>query len=159
MNRKIKYLEVYSQHGNDINKLSFAVSDNRIFVTEKDGAIRVVENDQLLESPLATFRTPNVFDGGLLGIATHPNFSDNNFLYVFLTYEENLEPEVNNYPEFKFIPLYKDLKKSNNKFIRLFKSFLIPFRIKSHLLDVDVLYQHQLLGVWIPLILKIQLKI
>jgi len=68
---------------------AIAVSDNRIFVTEKDGAIRVVENDQLLESPLATFRTPNVFDGGLLGIATHPNFSDNNFLYVFLTYEEN----------------------------------------------------------------------
>ena len=68
---------------------SIAVSENRIFVTEKDGAIRVVENDQLLESPLATFRTPNVFDGGLLGIATHPNFSDNNFLYVFLTYEEN----------------------------------------------------------------------
>ena len=68
---------------------AIAVSENRIFVTEKDGAIRVVENDQLLESPLATFRTPNVFDGGLLGIATHPNFSDNNFLYVFLTYEEN----------------------------------------------------------------------
>lgn len=78
--------------------------------------------------------------------------------FIFLTYEENLEPEVNDYPEFKFIPLYKGLKKSNNKFIRLFKSFLIPFRIKSHLLDVDILYQHQLLGVWIPLILKIQLK-
>ena len=68
---------------------AIAVYDNRIFVTEKDGAIRVIENDQLLESPLATFRTPNVFDGGLLGIAVHPNFSDNNFLYVFLTYEEN----------------------------------------------------------------------
>ena len=68
---------------------AIAVSDNRIFVTEKDGAIRVIENDQLLESPLATFRTPNVFDGGLLGIAAHPNFSNNNFLYVFLTYEEN----------------------------------------------------------------------
>ena len=51
---------------------AIAVYDNRIFVTEKDGAIRVVENDQLLESPLATFRTPNVFDGGLLGIAVHP---------------------------------------------------------------------------------------
>ena len=68
---------------------AIAVYDNRIFVTEKDGAIRVIENDQLLESPLATFRTPNVFDGGLLGIAAHPNFSNNNFLYVFLTYEEN----------------------------------------------------------------------
>ncbi len=68
---------------------AIAVYDNRIFVTEKGGTIRVIENDQLLESPLATFRTPNVFDGGLLGIAVHPNFSNNNFLYVFLTYEEN----------------------------------------------------------------------
>ena len=64
-------------------------SDNRIFVTEKDGYIRVIENNILLESPLATFRTVNVFDGGLLGITLHPNFSNNHLLYVFLTYEEN----------------------------------------------------------------------
>ncbi|HJM79657.1 MAG TPA: PQQ-dependent sugar dehydrogenase [Nitrosopumilus sp.] len=68
---------------------AIAVFDNRIFVTEKDGSIRVIEDNVLLESPLATFRTPNVFDGGLLGITVHPNFSNNNFLYVFLTYEEN----------------------------------------------------------------------
>ena len=68
---------------------AIAVSDNRIFVTEKDGYIRVIENNTLLESPLATFRTVNVFDGGLLGITVHPNFSNNHLLYVFLTYEEN----------------------------------------------------------------------
>jgi glucose/arabinose dehydrogenase len=68
---------------------AIAISDDRIFVTEKDGYIRVIQNNALLESPLATFRTANVFDGGLLGIATHPDFSNNHFLYVFLTYEEN----------------------------------------------------------------------
>jgi glucose/arabinose dehydrogenase len=68
---------------------AIAISDDRIFVTEKDGYIRVIQNNTLLESPLATFRTANVFDGGLLGITTHPNFSNNHFLYVFLTYEEN----------------------------------------------------------------------
>ena len=68
---------------------AIAVSDDRIFVTEKDGFIRVIQNDILLESPLATFRSANVFDGGLLGIAVHPNFSDNHFIYVFLTYEED----------------------------------------------------------------------
>ena len=66
-----------------------AVSDNRVFVTEKDGYIRVIEDNVLLDSPLATFRTVNVFDGGLLGITLHPNFSNNHILYVFLTYEEN----------------------------------------------------------------------
>ena len=70
---------------------AIAVSENRVFVTEKEGAIRVIENDVLLDSPLATFRSADVFDGGLLGIALHPDFSTNHFLYVFLTYEENGE--------------------------------------------------------------------
>jgi glycosyltransferase involved in cell wall biosynthesis len=78
--------------------------------------------------------------------------------FIFLTYEESLGEDINSYSEFKFIPLYKDLKKSNNKLLRFFKSFFIPFKIKSDLLDVDILYQHQLLGVWIPLILKMKLK-
>ena len=68
---------------------AIAVSDDRIFVTEKDGLIRVIENNILLESPLAVFRTANVFDGGLLGITLHPDFSNNHHIYVFLTYEEN----------------------------------------------------------------------
>jgi glucose/arabinose dehydrogenase len=68
---------------------AIAVSDNRIFVTEKDGLIRVIQDGNLLESPLTAFRPANVFDGGLLGIALHPNFSNNHFLYVFLTYEED----------------------------------------------------------------------
>ena len=68
---------------------SIAVSDNRIFVTEKDGLIRVIENNTLLESPLAVFRTANVFDGGLLGITLHPDFSNNHYIYVFLTYDED----------------------------------------------------------------------
>ena len=66
-----------------------AISDDRIFVTEKDGLIRVIQNDILLDSPLATFRSADVFDGGLLGITLHPEFSTNHYLYVFLTYEED----------------------------------------------------------------------
>ena len=65
---------------------SIAVSENRIFVTEQDGFIRVIQNDILLDSPLATFRTADVFDGGLIGIELHPDFSNNHFMYVFLTY-------------------------------------------------------------------------
>ena len=68
---------------------AIAVYEDRIFVTEKDGMIRVVQDNVLLESPLAAFRTADVFGGGLLGIAVHPNFSENHYIYVFLTYEEN----------------------------------------------------------------------
>ncbi|MDX1532890.1 MAG: PQQ-dependent sugar dehydrogenase [Nitrosopumilaceae archaeon] len=63
--------------------------DDRIFLTEKEGRIRVIQNDVLLEEPLATLRTADVFDGGLLGIVTHPNFSENHFLYVYYTYVED----------------------------------------------------------------------
>ena len=68
---------------------AIAISDDRIFVTEKDGLIRVIQNNTLLDSPLAAFRAADVFDGGLLGIAVHPNFSENHYIYVFLTYEED----------------------------------------------------------------------
>ena len=68
---------------------AIAISNDRIFITEKDGAIRVIQNNTLLESPLATLRSADVFDGGLLGITLHPNFSSNHYMYVFLTYDED----------------------------------------------------------------------
>jgi len=68
---------------------AIAVSDDRIFVTEKGGLIRVIQNNILLESPLAALRPADVFDGGLLGIALHPNFLNNHYMYVFLTYDED----------------------------------------------------------------------
>ena len=68
---------------------SIAGSGDRIFITEKDGRIRVVEGGALLERPLATLRAADVFDGGLLGIDTHPNFGENHRLYVYLTYVDD----------------------------------------------------------------------
>ena len=68
---------------------AIAISEDRIFVTEKDGLVRVIQDNILLESPLAIFRPANVFDGGLLGIALHPDFSTNHYIYVFLTYDED----------------------------------------------------------------------
>jgi glucose/arabinose dehydrogenase len=68
---------------------SIAISENRIFVTEKNGLIRVIENDKLLDEPLAALRPANTFDGGLLGITLHPNFPENHLMYVYFTYHEN----------------------------------------------------------------------
>jgi len=67
----------------------FDFAGDKIFVTEKVGRIRVIESGVLLEDPLATLRTVNAFDGGLLGIAVHPNFEKNHFLYVYFTYEND----------------------------------------------------------------------
>ena len=62
---------------------------DKIFVTEKTGQVRVIESDVLLDDPLATLRTANVFGGGLLGIAVHPAFDNNHFIYVYYTYEKD----------------------------------------------------------------------
>ncbi|MEC7710851.1 MAG: PQQ-dependent sugar dehydrogenase [Thermoproteota archaeon] len=80
---------------------SIAFADEKIFISEKSGKIRVVTINQqitddansetisLLDSPLISLQTPEIFGGGLLGITTHPNFSNNHFLYAYYTYEEN----------------------------------------------------------------------
>ncbi len=64
-------------------------SGDKIFVTEKAGQVRVIESGVLLDDPLATLRTANVFGGGLLGIAVHPAFDNNHFIYVYYTYEKD----------------------------------------------------------------------
>ncbi|KAG0512271.1 MAG: Glucose sorbosone dehydrogenase [Nitrosopumilales archaeon] len=70
---------------------AIALAGDRIFITEKNGKVRVFESNTLLDEPLATLRTVDVFDGGLLGITVHPDFANNHFLYVYYTYEEDGE--------------------------------------------------------------------
>ena len=65
------------------------IVDDRIFITEKEGNIRVFHSDILDDKSLATFRTADVFGGGLLGIVAHPEFDSNHFLYVYYTYVED----------------------------------------------------------------------
>lgn len=70
--------------------LDFA-PDGRMFVTERPGRIRVIQNGKLLAKPLITFASPfvSVGEGGLLGLAVDPNFRRNHFLYVYYSYQTN----------------------------------------------------------------------
>ena len=63
-------------------------STDRTFVSEKSGKIRIIESGYLLEKPLIKLRTADVFGGGLLGITTHPDFSENHLLYAYYTYDD-----------------------------------------------------------------------
>jgi glucose/arabinose dehydrogenase len=62
--------------------------ENRFFVLEQFGRVRVIDNGKLRPAPLLDIRTkiPNLhhdFDErGLLGIALHPNFKSNGKFYV-----------------------------------------------------------------------------
>ena len=59
--------------------------DGRLFFTERPGRVRVFQGGQLLAAPaLVLDDVAAVGEGGLLGIAVHPDFASNHF--VFLAY-------------------------------------------------------------------------
>ena len=58
--------------------------DGRIFFTERDGNLWVIENESM--ELVATFPASHTSEGGLLGLALDPEFEKNNFLYLYQTY-------------------------------------------------------------------------
>ncbi len=63
--------------------------DGRIFVTERIGQLRVIENGVLNPEPV-TILDVGGFEGGLLGIALDPNFEKNHYIYLYYTYNDFL---------------------------------------------------------------------
>jgi glucose/arabinose dehydrogenase len=59
--------------------------DGRLFVAEQAGALRVVKNGVLLPTPFLTLTVTSTGERGLLGVAFHPDFTSNNFVYVYYT--------------------------------------------------------------------------
>ena len=70
--------------------------DGRIFIAEKGGVVRVFEDDALLSAPFIDLSTQvnNRHDRGLLGVAVHPDFPAQPYVYLLFTYDP---PEVFNY--------------------------------------------------------------
>jgi len=59
--------------------------DGRVFVVEKRGRIRILEEDRLLETPLLELEVDNENERGLQSMVLHPDFEFNNYYYVFYT--------------------------------------------------------------------------
>lgn len=64
--------------------------DGRMLVTERPGRVRIISKDGVLQKePAATISgVRQVGEGGLLGIAAHPDFEKNKFVYLYYTYGE-----------------------------------------------------------------------
>jgi glucose/arabinose dehydrogenase len=63
--------------------------DGRLLVAEQDGALRVVKNATLLTTPMLEVKVNSQGERGLLGVAAHPNFAGNGYVYVHYTSTEN----------------------------------------------------------------------
>src|SRR5947209_5593456 len=64
------------------------VPDGRVFVTERPGRVRVIENGQLRAEPLATIADVEArSESGLMGLTLHPQFTENHQLYLCYAYD------------------------------------------------------------------------
>ena len=59
--------------------------DGRLFVAEKSGRLRVVKQGQLLPAPFVTLPVLDGGERGLLGVALHPGFASNGYIYLYYT--------------------------------------------------------------------------
>lgn len=78
--------------------------DGSFILTERSGKIRLVDlGDGLLSEPLLVIaEVTQRGEGGLLGIAVHPDFSQNSFIYVYYTYQQG--NDLSNRVERFYIP-------------------------------------------------------
>lgn len=67
---------------------AMSFTGNKIFFTEKVGRIRVIDNGTLVNDSVADLHVEDLTDAGLLGIAVHPDFEKNHFIYVYYTYKD-----------------------------------------------------------------------
>ena len=67
--------------------------DGRIFFTERTGHLRVIQDGNLLSEPMISLEVSRT-EGGLLGLDLDPNFSENNFLYLYYSYFDG--PDIYN---------------------------------------------------------------
>ena len=64
--------------------------DNTMLVTERPGRVRLINNQGQLENePVVILsKVREIGEGGLLGMALHPDFSQNNYVYFYYTYSQ-----------------------------------------------------------------------
>jgi glucose/arabinose dehydrogenase len=59
--------------------------DGRIFVAEQAGKLRVIKNNALLPTAFVQLSVNSSGERGLIGIALDPDFSTNNYVYLYYT--------------------------------------------------------------------------
>ncbi|MDX1596561.1 MAG: PQQ-dependent sugar dehydrogenase, partial [Nitrosopumilaceae archaeon] len=62
--------------------------DGRIFFSERNGNLRVIEDGKLLP-PVLSLDVGNG-EGGMLGVVLDPSFEQNHYIYIYYTYDEFL---------------------------------------------------------------------
>ncbi|KKQ29848.1 MAG: glucose sorbosone dehydrogenase [Candidatus Levybacteria bacterium RIFCSPLOWO2_12_FULL_37_14] len=105
-----------NQAQNDIPRLSILADnleipwalvflpDKSILFTERAGRVRIIDNEGNLNPNLIAVISDvkHSGEGGLLGIAIHPDFSANHFVYLYYTYSNINDNTLNRVARFEF---------------------------------------------------------
>lgn len=62
--------------------------DGRALVSERTGIIRTIQDGKLLSKPYAKIEVEHIGEGGLMGLALHPLFTDKPYIYIMHTYRK-----------------------------------------------------------------------
>tara|TARA_B100000900_G_scaffold416112_1_gene449185 strand:- start:10066 stop:11196 length:1131 start_codon:yes stop_codon:yes gene_type:complete len=75
--------------------------------------------------------------------------------FTFFTYGDSSDIKLaSEHNLYEVHPIYTTSKYLKNKLFRILLSFLIPFRIRNEIKNTDIVFQNQLLGCWIPILIK-----
>lgn len=62
--------------------------DGRALVSERHGRIRLIQRNIMQKEPYATVDVAHIGEGGLMGLAVHPQFPDKPYIYAMHTYRK-----------------------------------------------------------------------
>jgi glucose/arabinose dehydrogenase len=85
-----------SGFGGRLTQMTFA-ADGRLFVSEKQGSVRIVRNGTLLAQPFLTIATNTDSEHGLKSLVFDPAYSTNRFVYVYYTDPQTLLNKVSRF--------------------------------------------------------------
>ncbi|MBT1690522.1 PQQ-dependent sugar dehydrogenase [Dawidia soli] len=71
--------------------------DGRIFVAQQNGALRVIKNGMLLATPFLQLSVNSSGERGLIGIALDPNFSTNQYVYLYYTLSDGSRNRISRF--------------------------------------------------------------
>ena len=80
---------------------------------------------------------------------------DKDVSFSFFTYGDSSDIKLaSEHNLYEVHPVYSATKYFKNKLFRILSSFFIPFKIRNKIKNVDIVFQNQLLGCWIPILIK-----
>ena len=75
--------------------------------------------------------------------------------FSFFTYGDSSDIKLaSEHDLYEVNPIYSNSKYFKNRLFRILLSFLTPFRIRNEIKNADIVFQNQLLGCWIPILIK-----